>query len=147
MSDPHQPVAQRIEQDDLFLDSAVDSHGFAEFMRDYDIVIDVPALKPDGGGSYIEGRYRYRFTHCVESHAHSTVRPDVWQRSWSDVFIDYAAWEHAGEPGGYLWGSTTRSPTPDCPTSSVQNRRRAGASNSDTRCTTRASKPMRFSSI
>jgi hypothetical protein len=33
------------------------------------------------------------------------VRDDVWPCSWDDVFIDYAAWERAGNPGGYVWGT------------------------------------------
>jgi hypothetical protein len=45
-------------------------------MRDYDVIIEVPAIRPDGSGSYIEGRYRYRFTHCVEAAVKTKVPPD-----------------------------------------------------------------------
>jgi hypothetical protein len=31
-------------------------HGFTAYMRDYDVIIEVPAIRPDGSGSYIEGR-------------------------------------------------------------------------------------------
>src|SRR5215813_9134675 len=90
--------------DDPLFDSAIVRHGFAAHMRDYDVIVEVAAAKPDGGGSYIEGRYRYRFTHCVEAHVETTVRPDVWRRSWGDEFTDMTAWEQAGEPDGYVWG-------------------------------------------
>lgn len=104
MSQPGGPtIAERIEQDDLFLDSAIDSHGFTPFLRDYDVIIDVPAPKPDGPGSYIYGRYRYRFTHCAEAIARTTVTPHAWKDSWDDLFTDYGAWEAAGNPAGYVW--------------------------------------------
>lgn len=102
---PAASVRQRIQSDELLFDSAVVSHGFVPFLRDYDVVIEVPADRRDGSGrSYIQGRYRYRFTHCAEAVARSTVRPEVWQRSWDDVFTDYEAWEAAGTPEGYVWG-------------------------------------------
>jgi hypothetical protein len=96
-------LRDRIETDDLFLDSAIVSHGFAAHRRDYDIVIDVPAAKPAGRESYIEGRYLYRFTHCPEIHLTSAVPDANWRQSWDDIFIDYAAWEQAGSPGGFVW--------------------------------------------
>jgi hypothetical protein len=89
---------------DPIFDSAVMRHGFTAYMRDYDVVIEVPALRPDGNGSYVEGRYRYRFTHCVDVAVKTKVPPDAWRQSWSDVFIDYPAWQKAGEPSGFVWG-------------------------------------------
>jgi hypothetical protein len=68
------------------------------------VIVEVPAARPEGSGSYIEGRYRYRLTHCVEAHVETTVGPDVWQRSWTDEFVSYADWEQAGSPGGFVWG-------------------------------------------
>ena len=73
-------------------------------MRDYDIVIEVPAANPHGGGSYVEGRYRYRFTHCPEARVTTAVRDDVWQESCGDDFIDFDAWRRVGEPPGFVWG-------------------------------------------
>jgi hypothetical protein len=89
---------------DAIFDSGVMGHGFTSYMRDYDVVIEVPALRPDGSGSYIEGRYRYRFTHCVEAAVKTKVPPETWRQSWSDEFISYSAWEQAGEPNGFVWG-------------------------------------------
>jgi hypothetical protein len=104
MGDPAaRSVRERIENDDLFLDSAIDSHGFAPYMRDYDVVIDVPAATPDGQRSYIMGRYRYRFTHCPETAAHTEVRPDVWRRSWEDVLTDPEALESTRHLPAFHW--------------------------------------------
>jgi hypothetical protein len=89
---------------DPIFDSGIVSHGFTPYMRDYDVVADVPALRRDGSGSYIEGRYRYRFTHCVEAYVQTKVPPGTWQKSWTDEFIDYSAWKAAGEPDGFVWG-------------------------------------------
>jgi hypothetical protein len=27
-----------------------------------------------------------------------------WKKAWADVFVDYAEWEAAGEPEGFVWG-------------------------------------------
>ncbi len=103
-------LRERIEADDLFLDSAIVSHGFTDYLRDYDVVIDVPAALPpdvpigDTTGSYIAGRYRYRFTHCPEVRVTSTVGDEAWRHSWDDAFTDYQAWEAAGNPEGFVWG-------------------------------------------
>lgn len=98
-------VRARIEQDDLLLDSAVVSHGYAPHLRDYHVVVDVPAAKSDGSGeSYIRGRYLYRFTHCPEAWVTTEVTDEAWRCSWDDHFTDYAAWERAGAPEGFVWG-------------------------------------------
>jgi hypothetical protein len=115
-------LREHIEKDELFLDSAIVFHGYAQYLRDYDIVIDVPAALPpgvplvrqttastviplgDSAGSYIMGRYRYRFTHCPEVRVTSRVGDETWRRSWDDLFIDYETWERAGNPEGFVWG-------------------------------------------
>jgi hypothetical protein len=35
---------------DPLIDSAIVRHGFTRYMRDYDVIVEVPAAKPDGGG-------------------------------------------------------------------------------------------------
>jgi hypothetical protein len=102
-------VRARIEGDELFLDSGIVSHGYAPNLRDYEIVIDVAAALPAGvpmrnNGSYIMGRYQYRFTHCPECRVLTSVADAVWRVSWDDVFVDYATWEAAGHPDGFVWG-------------------------------------------
>jgi hypothetical protein len=78
-------------------DQAVTLHGFAEFMRDYDVYIYATAdprtgVRPD--------HLRYRFTHCVRASATSSVPPEVWRRSLDPRLIDYAA---GRDLDGYVW--------------------------------------------
>lgn len=87
-----------------FHDSSIVRHHFTPYMRDYDIVVEAQADARDGSVFYSEGRYRFRFTHCVIADVLSTVEDQAWAQSWSNEFTDYAAWERAGEPPGYVWG-------------------------------------------
>lgn len=90
-------------EDPLF-DSAIVRHGFAPYLRDYDVIAEVFAAKPDGTGSYSQAQYRYRFTHCVEAHVETTVDPETWKASWTHKFTTYEAWARAGAPAGFVWG-------------------------------------------
>jgi len=90
---------------DRFFDSAIVHHGFSSYLRDYDFIVEVPALRPDGAGSWIEGRYRYRFTHCVEASSHTALSAETWKASWTDEFTDYNEWERVGNPEGFVWGT------------------------------------------
>ncbi|HLG48117.1 MAG TPA: hypothetical protein VKY24_17880 [Reyranella sp.] len=75
------------------LDFAVLRHGFADHGRDYLFLIQAG------------GTYELILTHVVEMHYETRVRDDVWSVSWDDCLIDYAEWQAAGEPDGYVWGS------------------------------------------
>ena len=77
------------------LDFGVMSHGFAPHGRDYVFIIEIGR----------RGTFELILTHVVEMHYETRVRDDVWPRSWDDVLTDYAAWEAAGEPDGYVWGT------------------------------------------
>lgn len=96
-------VQQKLDDGPMF-DMAVVEHGFAPYVRDYDVLVDVAAPASDRTRSYVEGRYRYRFTRCVVANVKTVVPDDVWRRSWDDVFTDYKAWEAADHPDGYVWG-------------------------------------------
>jgi hypothetical protein len=96
-------LLQYLEKWPLF-DNAIVEHGFTEYMRDYDVVVDAMAPLPNGSGSYVEGRYRLRFTHCVQACSTSSLSDDTWRVSLEDLFTDYNAWLSAGEPAGYVWG-------------------------------------------
>jgi hypothetical protein len=88
-----------------FFDGAILGHGFTDYMRDYDIVAEV-----DGSGNREgPGRYRYRFTHCVQASYATNLRDDTWRKSWSDAYTGATYWDQNGEPEGYdsfvfLWG-------------------------------------------
>jgi hypothetical protein len=79
-------------------DQAIRYHGFADFMRDYDIYIYATAdpstgIRPD--------HLRYRFTHCVRATATSALTPAIWKRSLDERLIDL---ESGRELDGYVWG-------------------------------------------
>jgi hypothetical protein len=74
-------------------DSAIVRHGFAPFLRDYDVVAEIN-----------RHQFLYRFSHCTSAWVTTAVADWSWQESWDDVYTDYAAWERAGAPNGYVWG-------------------------------------------
>jgi hypothetical protein len=83
--------------EDVF-DQAIVFHGFADYMRDYDIFIYATADPRTG----IEPRHiRYRFKHCVKALAVTAVSPEVWQQSLDERLIDY---EKGVDLDGYVWG-------------------------------------------
>jgi len=94
-------VRRRVETDELLFNQPVVRHGFATSNRDYDVLVDVTAAKPDGTGSYIAGRHRYRFTHCVLAETRTAVPAATRRESWDDAYTDYEAWERAGNPPGF----------------------------------------------
>ncbi len=95
-------------------DSAIVEHHFTPYMRDYDIVVDVPTATPDGKRSYIAARCFYRFTHCVMAYVTTSVEDRVWRISWGDEYIDYKTWEKAGAPEEFVWGVCFSSITTAC---------------------------------
>ena len=99
----NQSVPEKLGQGPMF-DMAIVEHHFTPYMRDYDIIVDVTAAVPGEQRSYIEGRYRYRFTHCVVSEVTTAIRDEVWGRSWGDGLLDYQEWVAADQPDGYVWG-------------------------------------------
>jgi hypothetical protein len=81
------------------IDFGVLWHGYAPYMRDYDIVVQIPGNGPDAGV------HRCTFTHCVLSSIETRVRDDVWPLSWGDELINYETWQKSGEPDGFVWGT------------------------------------------
>lgn len=83
--------------DDVF-DQAVVFHGFADYMRDYEVFIYAAAdprtgIRPE--------HLRYRFTHCVRASVTSAVSPAIWKRSLDERLVDY---EQGRDLDGYVWG-------------------------------------------
>ena len=79
-------------QEPLF-DSAIVRHGFAPFLRDYDVVAEVNKYQ-----------FLYRFSHCTSVTVTTAVADSVWRESWPDIYTNYGAWVRAGNPDGYVWG-------------------------------------------
>jgi hypothetical protein len=82
-------------------DQALLFHGYADYMRDYDLYLYATA---DPRTGIAPEHLRYRFTHCVRASVTSAVRRDVWARSLDDKFTDYETWRKSGEGEGYVWG-------------------------------------------
>src|SRR3954453_3309029 len=118
--------AERIEGlgNEHFLDSIIVSHGFTPYGRDYDVtLLTVAALPPDvpigeTTGTYVDCRYRYRFTHVPETHLRSAVEPVWWNESWDDVLssswpLTNCFWAFAGgdvqTPEGSWTAATSKS--------------------------------------
>lgn len=93
-----QEIAAALE--DVF-DQAIDFHGFAEHMRDYDVFVYATA---DPRTGIAPEHLRYRFAHCVRATAVSAVRRDVWQSSLDERLLDYEAYAAEPELDGYVWG-------------------------------------------
>ncbi|WP_435826542.1 YxiG-like protein [Amycolatopsis japonica] len=61
-------------------------HGFADYMRDYDVLVYATADPRTG----IRPEFlRYRFKHCVRASVTSAVTPETWSRSLDDRLVDF----------------------------------------------------------
>jgi hypothetical protein len=79
-------------------DFAVIEHGFLSHGRDYTILAETNMGREPG-------RHLLQFTHVVQATCTTELRPEIWRDSWTEEFVDYGAWEAAGEPEGYVWGT------------------------------------------
>jgi hypothetical protein len=83
--------------DDVF-DQAIIFHGFADYMRDYEVFIYATAdprtgIRPE--------HLHYRFKHCVRATVTSALPPGIWKRSLDERLVDY---EQGRDLNGYVWG-------------------------------------------
>jgi hypothetical protein len=84
---------------DGFIDTAILSHGFMPYKRDYYFHVETLWREP------LAGQYLVLFRHCYEFNYKTFTGPETLLQSWDDVFIDYDKYEKAGGPEGYVWGS------------------------------------------
>ncbi len=82
---------------DIF-DQAIVFHGFADYMRDYEVFIYATA---DPRTGITPEHLRYRFTHCVRATVTSALSPEIWKRSLDERLVDY---EQDRDLDGYVWG-------------------------------------------
>lgn len=73
-------------------------HGFADYMRDYQVFVYAPA---DPRTGIAPEHLRYRFTHCVHAAVTTALSPEVWQQSLDDGLVDF---EQGRDLDGLLWG-------------------------------------------
>lgn len=83
---------------DVF-DQSILFHGFADYMRDYDVFIYATA--DPRTGIIRPSHLRYRFTHCVRAIVTSAVPPEIWKVSLDERLTDY---EQGLDLDGYIWG-------------------------------------------
>jgi hypothetical protein len=91
--------------DDVF-DQAIIFHGFADYMRDYEVFIYATADPRTGIGPE---HLHYRFKHCVRATVTSALSPGIWKRSLDERLVDY---EQDRDLDGYVWASSGRRCTP-----------------------------------
>lgn len=84
--------------DDL-LDSAILSHGFMPYMRDYFFLIETR-----WGGNF-SGQYQLLFKYCYELSYKVIPDKDFIKESWDDLFTNFNEWEKANSPDGFVWGT------------------------------------------
>lgn len=83
---------------DAIFDCVLVFHGFADFMRDYDLVVYVPSNLASGT---VPRHLRYRFTNCVRASVVSALSRDTWAISLDDGLVEF---ETGTELDGFVWG-------------------------------------------
>ena len=83
---------------DDVLDHGLVFHGFADYLRDYEVVIYATA---DPRTGIHPEHLLYRFTYCVRAVVRTAVTPEVWKRSLDERLIDY---DQGRDLDGYVWG-------------------------------------------
>lgn len=81
------------------IDSAILSHGFTPYKRDYFFHIETLWKEP------FAGQYLVLFRHCYDFAYTTFTGAETLIQSWDDIFIDFDKYEKAGGPDGYVWGT------------------------------------------
>jgi hypothetical protein len=95
---PENPINKLFREGLSEVDFGVMQHAFAAHGRDYIFVIQ-DSLRAN------PGTYELTFTHVVDLKYETRVSDESWRRSWADEFTRYEAWEAAGAPDGYVFGT------------------------------------------
>lgn len=83
---------------DEAFDQALVFHGFTDYMRDYELVIQFDSDPRLG----VPPEYkRYVFVNCVSASATTALTPEIWSISMEDDLIDGA---DENDVGGFVWG-------------------------------------------
>jgi hypothetical protein len=79
-------------------DQALVFHGFTDYMRDYEMVLQLSA---DPSTGIPTEYFRYVFVNCVLANVSTALNPQIWARSMDERLIDY---ETGVDLEGYVWG-------------------------------------------
>jgi hypothetical protein len=79
---------------DVF-DNALIFHSYKNYMRDYELIVEVHI------GPALQGTYSYLFRYCVETDIRTSLNPNTYRESLDDRLIDY---ETGKDLDGYVWG-------------------------------------------
>lgn len=79
-------------------DQALVLHGFTDYMRDYEMVIQLSADPRTGIPTEF---FRDAFVNCVQADASTALTPKIWSSSLDERLIDY---ETGVDLDGYVWG-------------------------------------------
>lgn len=91
-------AAEIRESFDQVFDQSIVFHGFADYMRDYDVFVYATA---DPRTGIAAEHLRYRFRHCVRAVVTTALSTDVWRRSLDERLVDH---EQGRDLDGYVWG-------------------------------------------
>jgi hypothetical protein len=79
---------------DVF-DNALLSHAYTDYMRDYELLVEVHV------GPAETGTYSYLFQYCVEAHVRTSVPAEIYRASLDERLIEYGTGK---DLDGFVWG-------------------------------------------
>lgn len=85
----------KIELENLY-DIAILRHGFADYNRDYEFIIEI-------GGQINAGQFLLVFKNVYELTYKTTLPYKVIRQSLHDDFTNYQKWQDNGEKEGFVW--------------------------------------------
>lgn len=88
-----------LEQLNETVDPLVVHHGYSNYMRDYEVIINVGFVPHNGvAPTYL----RYLFRYCVEARCETFLPAETWRASLDDRLLNH----ETADPdlGGYVWG-------------------------------------------
>ncbi|MET9515461.1 hypothetical protein [Streptomyces sp. NPDC002994] len=88
-----------LQQLNKAVDPLVVHHGYSNYMRDYEVIINVGFATHNGvAPTYL----RYLFRYCVEARCETFLPAETWRASLDDRLLNH----ETADPdlGGYVWG-------------------------------------------
>jgi hypothetical protein len=93
----HMDAAEIQAAFDEVFDQAIVFHGFADYMRDYDVFMYATA---DPRTGIAPKHLRYRFKYCVRAVVTTALSAQIWRQSLDERLVDY---EQGCDLDGYVW--------------------------------------------